>query len=95
MLGKAKAAGWGRESGVEYKSLGQAENLGKASDPQGTRASDIADTAVGANRGRQIVRIERGVINRAGYVITMLHDPAAGDPHPHVGPRSVRGDPTR
>jgi hypothetical protein len=77
-LGKALDANCAANTVVEYKYLSKTDNMWKAFDPKGTRPTDIADTAVGANRVPQIVRVERGVINRAGYVITMLHDPAAG-----------------
>jgi hypothetical protein len=77
-LGKAKDADCAADTVVEYKYLSKTDNTWKAFDPKGARPTDIADTAVGANRVPQIARVERGVINRAGYVITMLHDPAAG-----------------
>jgi len=77
-LGKALDANCAANTVVEYKYLSKTDNMWKTFDPKGTRPTDIADTAVGPNRVPQIARIERGVINRAGYVITMLHDPAAG-----------------
>jgi hypothetical protein len=87
-LGKAKDADCAADTVVEYKYLTKADACLKpgatvactwtAFDPKAARPADIADTAVGASRVPQIVRIERGVINRAGYVLTMLHDPAAG-----------------
>src|ERR1051325_4631014 len=88
-LGKAKDADCAADTVVEYKYLPKTDACLKpgatvpcawsAFDPKGTRPADIADTAVGSNRVPQIVRIERGVINRAGYVVTMLYDPATGD----------------
>jgi hypothetical protein len=62
---------------VKYQYLGK-DNKWKAFDPAAARPDDIADTGVGANRVPVIVRTEIGVINRSGYAISMLHDPAAG-----------------
>ena len=67
-LGKALDANCAANTVVEYKYLSKTDNMWKAFDPKGTRPADIADTAVGANRVPDIARIERGVINRAGYV---------------------------
>jgi hypothetical protein len=63
---------------VKYVYLSKADNKWKAFDPKGARPDDIADTAVGANRVPVIVRQESGIINRSGYTLAMLHDPAAG-----------------
>ncbi|MFO1185794.1 MAG: DUF6351 family protein [Bauldia sp.] len=63
---------------VRYTYLGKADNKWKDFDPKGARPTDIAETAIGSARVPVIVRVETGVINRAGYVISMLHDPAAG-----------------
>src|SRR4029078_5319049 len=83
-LGKAKDADCAVDPVVEWKYLSKTKHMWKTLDPKGTRPTDIADTAVGPNRVPQIVRTERGVINRAGYVISMLYDPAAGAlPTPH------------
>jgi hypothetical protein len=77
-LGKAKDADCAADTQVSYSYMSNKDMKWHDFDPKGTRPTDIADTGVGASRVPQIVRIERGVINRAGYVISMLHDPAAG-----------------
>src|SRR5215471_15257035 len=80
-LGKAKDADCAADTVVEWRYLAKSDpclspgaTVGctwKDFDPKGTRPTDIADTAVGPNRVPQIVRTERGVINRAGYAISM------------------------
>jgi Tannase-like family of unknown function (DUF6351)/Putative peptidoglycan binding domain len=77
-LGAAKDANCSADVAVRYIYLGKSDNKWKDFDPQAARPTDIADTQVGAARVPLIVRIESGVINRAGYVISMLYDPAAG-----------------
>jgi hypothetical protein len=77
-LGKALDANCAANTIVEYRYKSKTDNMWKTFNPQGERPADVADTAVGANRIPVIVRTERGVINRAGYAISMLHDPAAG-----------------
>jgi hypothetical protein len=76
-LGKAKDADCAADTQVGYSYMSSKDSKWHDFDPKGPRPTDIADTAVGANRVPQIVRIERGVINRAGYVISVLQDPAA------------------
>jgi hypothetical protein len=44
------------------------------------RPGDIMTTKIDGKDVPLIVRQERGVINRSGYIIDMLHDPAAGPP---------------
>ena len=49
-------------------------------DPEGRRPNDI-DTTTTTNDGKTVPLItwyEKGVINRSAYVISLLHDPAAG-----------------
>jgi len=48
------------------------------------RPDDIKTTTIDGNEVSLIVRQERGVINRAGYVINILHDPDTG-PAPTYG----------
>jgi hypothetical protein len=48
------------------------------------RPDDIATTTIDGNEVSLIVRQERGVLNRAGYVINILHDPDTG-PAPTYG----------
>jgi hypothetical protein len=45
---------------------------------QANRPGDIATTKIGTKEVPLIIRQEIGVINRGAYVITILHDPAAG-----------------
>jgi len=50
-----------------------------AFDPQGPRPDDIdATTTMDGNTVPLITWYEKGVINRSAYVISLLHDPAAG-----------------
>jgi hypothetical protein len=77
-LGKALDENCAANTVVEYRYKSKTDNMWKTFNPQGDRPADIADIAVGANRVPIIVRTERGVINRAAYAISMLHDPAAG-----------------
>jgi hypothetical protein len=50
-------------------------------DPNGPRPTDIAMTTTSEGKTVPlIVRVEKGVINRAAYAIGVLHDPAAGPP---------------
>jgi hypothetical protein len=81
-LGKALDANCAANTIVEYRYKSKTDNMWKTFDPAGTRPTDIAEVAVGANRVPEIVRTERGVINRAGYAISMLHDPAAANSLP-------------
>ncbi len=53
----------------------------KVFNPNGARPTDIAMTTTSEGKTVPlIVRIEKGVINRAAYAIGLLHDPAAGPP---------------
>jgi hypothetical protein len=65
---------------VEYKYLPEDSEDWMDFDPNGARPEAIA-TAETTNGDRvpAIIRQEMGVINRAAYTITMLHDPAASD----------------
>jgi len=47
-------------------------------DPEGDRPGDIGKVMIDGEEVPLIVRRERGVINRAAYMIAILHDPAAG-----------------
>jgi hypothetical protein len=76
-LAPAKDADCGSDSVVRYAYLGT-DDKWKDFDLAGPRPTDIAETTVNGTRVPMIVRTETGVINRAGYVISMLHDPAAG-----------------
>src|SRR4051794_26424528 len=49
-LGKALDSNCAANTLVEYRYLSKTDNMWKAFDPKGTRPTDIADTAVGANR---------------------------------------------
>jgi len=75
-LGPAKDASCTVDTQISY-TYQTKDNKWVNFDPKGARPTDIADVGIGANRVPVIVRIEKGVINRSGYTITMLHDPAA------------------
>ncbi len=77
-LAPAKDASCAASTVVKYFYLSKT-NEWKAFDPAAARPGDIATTTT--TEGKmvpQIVRQERGVINRAAYIINVLHDPAAG-----------------
>jgi hypothetical protein len=90
-LGKALDANCAANTIVEYRYKSKTDNSWKTFDPQAARPMDIADTAVGASRVPVIVRTERGVINRAAYAISMLHDPAAGPVPTFDNPTASKG----
>ncbi|MFO1185930.1 MAG: DUF6351 family protein [Bauldia sp.] len=77
-LGAPKDANCSADTVVKYIYLGKTDNKWKDFDPKGARPTDLTETAVGSARVQVIVRVETGVINRSGYTIAMLHDPAAG-----------------
>jgi hypothetical protein len=77
-VGPPKDANCSADSVVRYVYLSKTDSTWKNFDPRAARPADIADTTVGAAKVPVIVRIESGIINRAGYTISMLHDPAAG-----------------
>jgi hypothetical protein len=89
-LDPAKDASCGAPTTVKYLYRDKA-NAWKPFDPAGARPGDIATTKT--TDGKEvpvIVRQERGVINRAAYVLTLLHDPAAG-PAPSPQSRGSSG----
>jgi hypothetical protein len=90
-LGKALDDKCAANTVVSYTYMSNKDGKWHDFDPKGTRPTDIADTAVGPNRVPQIVRIERGVINRAGYVISVLQDPAAGPSPTWDNPTADKG----
>jgi hypothetical protein len=77
-LGAPKDASCTTDVVVRYTYLGKTDNMWKPFDLKGARPADIAETMIGTAKVPLIVRTESGVINRAGYVISMLHDPAVG-----------------
>ena len=50
----------------------------QAFDPHGPRPSDIEQTTIEGQTVPLITWYEKGIINRSAYVISLLHDPAAG-----------------
>ncbi len=90
-LGKALDANCSANTIVEYRYKSKTDNMWKSFNPTAARPMDIADTAVGANRVPIIVRTERGVINRAAYAISMLHDPMAGPVNTWETPTANKG----
>ena len=50
----------------------------KPFDAAAARPTDIMTTSINGQNVPLIVRQEKGVINRSGYIIDILHDPAAG-----------------
>jgi len=77
-LAAAKDASCAAPITVKYYYLTKANDW-KPFDPSGARPADIATTTTSDGKMvPMIVRQERGVINRAAYIISILHDPAAG-----------------
>lgn len=65
-----------RQVAYSYRST---DGTWKPFDPNGPRPTDIEQTTTNAGKTVPlIVWRELGVINRAAYVLTLLHDPAAG-----------------
>lgn len=81
-LGAPKDANCAADTVVKYLYLAKSDNRWKEFDPKGARPTDLTETAVGSTRVPVMVRVETGVINRAGYTISMLHDPATPLPTP-------------
>jgi hypothetical protein len=76
-LAPAKDASCAAPTIVKYFYRDKANNW-KPFDAAGARPADIGTTKVDGKDVPVIVRQERGVINRAAYIINVLHDPAAG-----------------
>jgi hypothetical protein len=77
-LAPAKDASCAAPTTVKYYYLTKTNDW-KPFDPAGARPGDVATTTT--TEGKMvpmIVRQERGVLNRAAYIISILHDPAAG-----------------
>ncbi len=75
-LAPAKDAGCSTDIVVRYSYLAKSDSKWKEFDPKALRPTDVAETTVGTAKVPMIVRTESGVINRAGYVISMLYDPS-------------------
>ncbi len=79
-LAKAADANCTAPTAIEYQYRNTKGAWAKF-DPAAPRPADIGMTTTSeGNTVPLIVRLEKGVINRAAYVIGLLHDPAAGPP---------------
>ena len=73
-------------TGYFYRSTG---DKWKAFDPAGPRPSDIDMTTTMDGKTAPLINwYEKGIINRSAYVISLLHDPAAGPLPTPIGNKS-------
>jgi len=63
------------KTGCNYRST---DETWKSFEPSGARPADIDTTTIDGKTVPLITWYEKGIINRAAYVISLLHDPAAG-----------------
>ncbi len=64
-----------RVTGYFYRST---DGSWRTFDPDGQRPSDIDTTTIAGKTVPLITWYEKGIVNRSAYVISLLHDPAAG-----------------